>query len=96
MTGFFTYYNYGGAGHDGTTRIGTGYRGVFAIIEGRHARIIDWSTGEVARVDAKEFERHATPDKPRLTVVRRALKRVGARSALAAAARKGQASVKAP
>lgn len=86
--GFFTYYNYGGrqAG-GGSSRIGCGWRGVYAVFEGKHARVIDWSTGETARIDAKEFRLHARPDKPRMGVVRRSLKRVGVRSSMATAAR---------
>jgi len=90
-SGFFTYYNYGGAGsgHGGTSRLGTGWRGVWAQVEGRTTRLLDWTTGSVARVSTKEFQQRSQPQQVRITYVRRTLARIGARGRLATNARRG-------
>lgn len=74
-TGFYTFFNYGGGGHGGTTRIGSGWRAVFAVLEGSQARVLDWTDGCVAKIKRSEFERLSKPDAPRKLIVRRCLKR---------------------
>lgn len=84
--GFYTFYNYGGApGYGGTTRLGSGFRKVWAHVEGNKVRLLDWSTGDRATVDLRHFQAQAKPDSPRKSVVRRCLR--GQRHTLAYEAR---------
>lgn len=78
------------------TRLGCGYRHVFALVGRKWAHVLDWANGDTAKVDVRELK-SAVSAQPRKLVIRRCIARLAdgrkhtrlERAAVAAAGRKG-------